>query len=81
MKDFDNFFKDMLEELDRKAKEEWDRREEEADRCAEQKRRNDEAAGVLWDLYSSLTSKGFTPPQAIELMNTILSKATFGGHK
>lgn len=81
MKDFDNFFKDMMEELDRKVQEERDRREEEADRYAEQKRRNDEAAGVLWGLYSSLTGKGFTPPQAMELMNTILSKATFGGHK
>jgi len=81
MKNFDNFFKDMMEELDRKVQEERDRREDEAEKYAEQKRKSDETAGVLWNLYSSLTDKGFTPPQAMELLKIIIPKATFGGHK
>lgn len=81
MKNFDNFFKDMMEELDRKVQEERDRREDEAEKYAEQKRKSEDAAGALWDLYSSLIGKGFTPPQAMELLKTILPKATFGGHK
>ncbi len=79
--DFNNFFRDMMEELDRKVQEEKDRREDESAKLAEMKRKNDEAAEVVWDTYESLIKKGFTPAQAMEVLKAILSMATVGGHK
>ena len=79
--DFNNFFRDMMEELDHKVQEERNQREEAATKYAEMKRKNDEAADVLWETYRSLMSKGFTPPQAMELLKTIMASATVGGHK
>lgn len=79
--DFNNFFQDMMEELNREARAERERRDDESAKLAEMKRKNDEAAETLFELYRSMVNKGFTPPQAMELLKALLPKATFGGHR
>ena len=50
-----------------------------------ERRRCDEAgknaAKALWSAYDQLIHDGFTPPQAMDLLKTLIACSMVGGHK
>lgn len=52
---------------------------------ASEQRRCDEAgknaANALWSAYDQMIHAGFTPPQAMDLLKTLIACSMVGGHK